>query len=177
MMLREGSGFRRSVMMMVNESHETTSDIQSHAITIREGFRTVPVPSTDFPVKRALIVEDDPELIPVFATALNEVYSHFEIDWVKTGEDAIRKAHECRYDIIFVDIILNGERNGIEVWQDLEKFSPSTPVVIASAMPIDSFLKSIGRESITPPFISKPLRVGELKQMISGLMSEVGPVS
>lgn len=168
----------RPMMMFVQETHETPSDQRNVAVA-REDRMPVPIPTPapDFPVKRALIVEDDAELIPVMATALSEVYPHFEIDWVKSGEEAIRKTREGRYDIIFVDVFLSGEKNGIEVWQNLEKFAPSTPVVITSGMPIDSFLKAIGKESIVPPFIAKPLRVGELKQVIAGLVTDVGPVS
>lgn len=169
----------RLACVLVNSSHEPArGDSRNQFVNAEERRpQPIPVPSPDFPVKRALIAEDDAELIPIMTAALNEVYPNFEIDWVESGEGAITKARAEQYDIIFLDIYLTGEKNGIEVWKSIEKLAPSTPVVITSGMPVDSFLKAIGSEAISPPFISKPLRVGELKQVISGLVTDVGPVS
>ena len=66
-------------------------------------------------MKSILLVEDDPFLIDVYTTKFKEV--GFRVEVASDGEDALRRLHEEKFDLLVLDIVLPQ----IDGWEILEK--------------------------------------------------------
>lgn len=111
------------------------------------------------PKTRILIVEDD-----VVAASMSQKYldkmSYTVTSVVSSGEEAIRKAAEDHPDLILMDIVLNGDMDGIETARKIQdRFD--IPVVYLTAYTDD---KRVERAKITEPFgyLLKPFNEREL---------------
>ena len=70
--------------------------------------------------KNILIVEDEYiNALDLKTQLMLKGYSGFEI--VVTGEEAVQRAHFVRFDIIFMDIQLMGEINGIDAAKQIKE--------------------------------------------------------
>ena len=79
-----------------------------------------------------LMVEDDELNIKMVSSFLK---LKFEIEPARSGEEAIKKLLEKKYDIILMDIGLKKEMSGIDVTQKLRKMPnyKDTPIVALTA--------------------------------------------
>jgi len=109
--------------------------------------------------KKILIVEDDVLLAKdISQTLSNSGYSITSI--VSSGQEALKKAEENRPDLVFMDIILDGEINGIETARQINaRFS--IPVIYITAY---SDKKIVEAAKLTEPFgyMIKPINEKEL---------------
>lgn len=109
---------------------------------------------------RILIVEDE----GVVALDLQEQLTHLGyevVGYVGLGEEAIRKATETMPDIVLMDVILEGEMDGIEAAAQI-RAQTGLPVVYLTALANDSVIQ---RAKVTEPFgyILKPFTERDLK--------------
>lgn len=65
---------------------------------------------------KILLIEDDPFLIDIYKTKLEE--EEFKVDIALDGEQGIRKVKEENFDVILLDIVLPH----IDGWEILESF-------------------------------------------------------
>lgn len=130
---------------------------------------------------RVLIVEDDRALETVLNRVLESISPTLTVDWVTTAEEALTRVREASkagrpYDLVIADIFLEGQRTGLEFWQQCQIACPGTAIVIMSSMPIDRFFTSIGTEIISPPYLQKPFRLGECKALFEGILRYEGVI-
>lgn len=109
--------------------------------------------------KRILLVEDE-GLIAADIQGRLERLGYSVPAVVDSGEEALRCARAASFDLVLMDIRLNGEMDGIEAAQVL-KTDYRTPVVYITAH-ADS--KTIQRAKLTEPFgyVLKPIVDGDL---------------
>ncbi|NIP43330.1 MAG: response regulator, partial [candidate division Zixibacteria bacterium] len=62
---------------------------------------------------RTLIVEDN-GIAAIYLKKQLEQIGAEDIEIVMSGEEAVQKASSCEFDVIFMDIRLKGEMDGIE---------------------------------------------------------------
>ena len=130
--------------------------------------------------RRILIVEDDLELSAVLDGVIASIDPEAEVDWVTSAEQAYflleeKSWQEGRpYDLALVDIFLEGETTGLELWRHLQHSLPNVPIVITSAMPVHKFFDALGENTISPPFLAKPFKAGECRQLLEGLLTGYG---
>jgi len=68
--------------------------------------------------KRIMIVED--EVVPARTLQMSLREMGYEAGWiVSTGEEAVQKAQEHKPDLVLMDIILEGDMDGIEAAQQI----------------------------------------------------------
>ena len=126
--------------------------------------------------KRILIVEDDLCLQTLMSRLLQSINKDIDLHWVTTAEEALMVIEEEKqlsgrqYDLIVSDIFLPGKRNGLDLLAVCQRICPDSPVLLTSGMPVDQFLKAIGRDAICPPYLPKPFFAGECRQLIEGLL-------
>lgn len=111
------------------------------------------------PKTRILIVEDDVVAASTSQKYLNKM-GYTVTSVVSSGEEAIRKTGEDIPDLILMDIILNGDMDGIEAAGKIQdRFD--IPVVYLTAYTDD---KKLERAKITEPFgyLLKPFKEREL---------------
>jgi|AntRauTorcE11898_2_1112593.scaffolds.fasta_scaffold19211_3 CheY-like chemotaxis protein len=104
--------------------------------------------------KRVLIVEDEIILSLVLEQMITQM-GHTVVDKVTTGEMAIEKALEEQPDLIFMDIHLSGEMDGIEAVSEIQqKIEVSVIYITASTSYIHE--KRIRKTSFLD-FLTKPV--------------------
>ena len=80
--------------------------------------------------KKVLIVEDETMTAMALASRLRDLGCAV-IDLTATGEEAVRKAKAERPDIVFMDVNLPGDMDGIETAEIIAKSVPASIVFIS----------------------------------------------
>lgn len=80
---------------------------------------------------RILLLEDDFILGESIEEMLHE--AHYDVDWVRNGEDAANKAYDVHYDLYLFDINVP-EINGFDLLEQLRNADDLTPTVFISAL-------------------------------------------
>lgn len=79
---------------------------------------------------RLLLAEDDPQLGPIMARVLDEVY---DVTLIPDGGDALRAASEDRFDVIVMDRRLP-TIDGVSIVETLRRTGIQTPTLILTAL-------------------------------------------
>ncbi len=103
-------------------------------------------------MKKILLIEDDPLLIDIYTTKLQQ--SGFEVQTVEEGEKAVTAIQQERPDIVLLDIVLPH----VDGWEILQQVQASEelkriPIVI---------LSNLGQKEE----IEKGLRLGAVRYLI-----------
>ncbi len=84
----------------------------------------------NLPLPRLLYVEDEQEIAKITVEVLAE---HYDVDHVATGEDALARALEHRYDVMVVDRRLP-QMSGADFVSSIRTARLSTPVLMLTAL-------------------------------------------
>lgn len=119
--------------------------------------------------KRILIVED--ELI--IALSMRKIIENlgFEvIDEVSEAHDAISTAHREKPDLIFMDIKIEGEMDGIDTTREIQKFS-DVPIIFLTGNSDSKTQKKV--QSVkSAGFLVKPITQPELKKTLEEIFQK-----
>lgn len=120
---------------------------------------------------KLLLVEDESINAEVIMKLLP---GNFSTDWVKYGQDAIQKSKEKLYDVILMDIGLQGDIDGLETTKAIKKLKnyESIPVIAVTAYAMVGDKEKFLSEGCTH-YISKPFNKNELLKVISEALSLV----
>ena len=115
---------------------------------------------------KILIVEDD----AVIATRLEERLTFMGCNVVGlaySGEEGVEMARRLRPDIILMDIVMSGKRDGVDAAETIKK-DLDIPVIFLTAYTNDEYIKRAKR---TEPFgyIVKPFHEKEVRAAIEKL--------
>lgn len=127
----------------------------------------------------ALIVEDDMGSMHMLDVALQSTGQFSRLDWATNAEEAMRfvearmkSGRPLPYDLIVIDIFLDGRRTGVDFWHFLNKESlQSVPVIMTSGISEERFADLMGRSSIMPKFLRKPFRMRRCLDTINEAMT------
>ncbi len=121
---------------------------------------------------RILVVEDDRRLGPSLKKGLEG--SHYAVDLVDDGEDAVLMATATPYDLIILDILLPG-LNGFDVCRQIREQERSMPILLLTALgEIDHRVK--GLDLGADDYLVKPFAFSELEARVRALLRRGGPV-
>lgn len=122
---------------------------------------------------RLLIADDERELANALGAILK--HSHYSVDIVYDGADALDWALTENYDGIILDIMMP-KMNGIEVLRTLREKHISTPVILLTAKnEIEDKIE--GLDSGADDYLSKPFAMGELLARVRSITRRSGEVS
>ncbi len=114
---------------------------------------------------RLLIAEDERELANALAAILK--HSHYSVDAVYDGEDALDYALTQNYDGIILDIMMP-KRDGLSVLEELRRQEMDTPVLLLTAKSeIDD--RIAGLDTGADDYLTKPFAMGELLARIRAM--------
>lgn len=101
-----------------------------------------------------LLIAEDENIIAKDITRVARKLGYHVADFVKSGEEVIKKAEELKPDLILMDIMLQGNINGIQAAERI-KNSVDIPIVFLTALADEETLQ---QAKITEPFgyILKP---------------------
>ena len=121
---------------------------------------------------RILIVEDDPRLGPSLKKGLEG--SHYAVDLIANGEDAVLMALTIPYDLIILDILLPG-LNGLDVCSQLRGQGKAMPILLLTALgEVEDRVK--GLDLGADDYLVKPFAFKELEARVRALLRRGGPV-
>ncbi|MCD6116853.1 response regulator [bacterium] len=111
---------------------------------------------------RILVVEDEGIVAEDIRQVLIKL-GYYVIDTVADGDEAIKLVQEEKPDLVLMDIVLKGEKTGIEAAKEIYKFN--VPVIYLTAYADET---TIDKAKMTAPFgfILKPFEEQELKSTI-----------
>src|SRR5690242_16554936 len=107
--------------------------------------------------KRVLVVDDEPYLADLVATALR--YEGFEPATAGSSREALSQIDGFRPDLVVLDVMLP-DGSGVETCARLRGAGDSTPVVFLTAR--DSTSDKVAGLSIGDDYVTKPFSVEEL---------------
>lgn len=118
--------------------------------------------------KQIMIVED--ELIIAEDVKYSLISSGFDVfEVVATGSDCIRLAGELKPDVILMDILLEGDMNGIEAAKEIKRIS-SIPIVFCTAL-TDEHTRNMAKLINPHGYITKPFEESELHNTLSAVFN------
>ncbi len=115
---------------------------------------------------RILVVEDDPRLGPSLKKWLEG--SHYAVDLVADGEDAVLLATATPYDLIILDVLLPS-LDGFEVCKQLRQQGKTMPILLLTALgEIDHRVQ--GLDLGADDYLVKPFALSELEARVRALL-------
>jgi DNA-binding response OmpR family regulator len=111
---------------------------------------------------RVLVVEDDRDFAESLMIALG--VHDCQVDIARSGEEAVRKFRDMRYDIAFMDIKLPG-KNGVESLAEIRSFCPGAQVVMMTGFSESALLEK-ARQAGAIHILRKPFRLKEMFNII-----------
>lgn len=115
--------------------------------------------------KKILVVDDEKLIVKGIRFSLEQ--DGMEVDCAYDGEEALKFAKECEYDLVLLDVMLP-KMDGFQVCQHIREFS-DMPVVMLTAKS-DDMDKILGLEYGADDYITKPFNILEVKARIKAIM-------
>lgn len=121
---------------------------------------------------RLLVVEDDETIGRVLDTSLR-AHGH-DVVWARTGQDALREA-ERDPEMVLLDLGLP-DLDGVEVCRRLRARLPGAVLVMLTAR-TDEMDVVVGLEAGADDYLTKPVRLDELRARIRAHLRRGGPAA
>jgi len=161
-----GSGGNVSISSVPGKGTVVTLLLPRATADVQEDVKTGAVPAPLRKTGAVLLVEDDEEV----AALTGEMLQHlgFEVTRVASAASALGAlANERKVDLVFSDIMMPGEMNGVELARELRRRRPNLPVLLTSGYAADArFEAERDRMTILP----KPFDLEDLSVAIAGMM-------
>jgi response regulator of citrate/malate metabolism len=125
--------------------------------------------------RKYLIVEDDLTLQPIWEHIIKLVDPNSIIRWSKSEEGAEKLINDRikmsnPFNFVIADIMLSGEKNGIELWKKYQ--SIGMKFLFTSGISEKQFVKILESEGINRPFfVRKPIHIPNCIQTLKAMLS------
>jgi len=156
--LGEGSAF--FVELNTAIKNDNNNSIQSQSSSAKIELKS----------KQVLLVEDDPINIQTISAFIGNLV---QLTAINNAEDAIEAAKNNYFDLILMDIGLNGNKSGLDVVRDIRLMPQyhSTPIVAVTAFALDSDRDRMLTSGCTH-YLAKPFPRQQLIDLIEEIFSE-----
>jgi DNA-binding response OmpR family regulator len=120
--------------------------------------------------KLILLVDDEPSVLKATSTGLAQ--RGFNVKTVEGAEAAIKVIHKLRPSLVVSDLVMPGV-NGFELFQEIrkEREFETLPFVFLTGID-DYYAKKFGKELGSAAYITKPVDLDELEQIIKDKIGE-----
>ncbi len=115
---------------------------------------------------RILVVEDEPAIALGLEDDLK--MEGYDVEVVRDGHDAVRRAREGGFDLILLDVMLPG-KDGFEVCRELRRAGLRTPILMLTAKAQEEE-KVMGLELGADDYLAKPFGTRELRARVKALL-------
>jgi DNA-binding NtrC family response regulator len=116
--------------------------------------------------KKIIVVEDEESIRKTFNLILNEKY---RVYLAKDGQEAVRRFHAVRADLLIVDLKLP-DINGLELIAQFRELGYRGEAILISAFPDLVNIEQLTRHSVSHFFV-KPLDLDVLSRSIDFLLT------
>ena len=96
--------------------------------------------------RKILIIDDEVEI----CTNMKDMFCFEDLnaDYATTAKDAFQKIAQNEYDLLLVDMKLEGRLSGIDIIKSLREKEKRPKIIIISAIPRDALNPSFAKEGI-----------------------------
>lgn len=115
---------------------------------------------------RILIVDDQPGMVETLEDILKD--RGYDVALAEDGFEAIDKAKESKFDLIFMDIKMPGI-NGVQTFREIKKINPNAAVVMMTAYAVEDLVREAIEEGAYT-VIHKPFDVEKVLQTIERVL-------
>jgi two-component system alkaline phosphatase synthesis response regulator PhoP len=115
---------------------------------------------------RILVVEDEPDI--AFGLKDDLKVEGYEVDIVRDGVSAARRARDESWDLILLDVMLP-RKDGFEVCRELRRSGVRTPIIILTAKTHEAE-KVLGLDLGADDYVTKPFSPRELRARIKAAL-------
>ncbi|MCL6494390.1 MAG: PAS domain S-box protein [Ignavibacterium sp.] len=156
--LGEGSAFFVELNSAVKNDENTSIQFQSSSVKV------------DLKFKQVLLVEDDPINIQTISAFIGNIV---QLTTINNANDAIEVAKNKHFDLVLMDIGLNGDKSGLDVVRELRLMPQyhTTPIVAVTAFALDSDRDRMLTSGCTH-YLAKPFPRQQLIDLIEEIFSE-----
>ncbi len=116
--------------------------------------------------KRVLIVDDEPQILDLFSTALRQ-YNH-QVDVAENGRSGFRKATTRDYDLIIFDLHLP-EWNGYDAIKGIQLIKPDSRFLVVSGFVMENIAEELLAMPEVTAVLSKPVDLRELVALVEAV--------
>src|SRR3989344_5514735 len=123
---------------------------------------------------KVLIVDDDEFLLEMYALKFKEC--GFEVNTAKDGADAVKKAKECRPDVILMDVVMP-KMDGFDLLRTLKKdhMAPDTITLVLTNLGQKEDVEKGMRLGATDYIIKAHFTPSEVVRRVEGLLAKKKP--
>jgi DNA-binding NtrC family response regulator len=113
--------------------------------------------------KRVLVIEDDPEVLFVWATALKKL-SEIQVETAEGGQEALDQFDADPFDLVITDLSMPG-MSGVELTREIRRLDTSVPIIWVTAHA--HFGDSMDEPGFNVhTFLVKPVSIQQLRQVV-----------
>lgn len=113
---------------------------------------------------RVLLVEDDPDIVPLVVRELRELDPGCAVQWCTDSETASRALHADRYDAVVADYMIEGAGTGWSLHESARQIDSDLGYGLLSALPLEAL------EHLGVPFLQKPFTPSTLRAFLRTLL-------
>ncbi len=124
-------------------------------------------------MKKILLVDDENLIRYSLSTTLRRGGS--EVTAVANGKDALNEVNSRSYDICFLDVNLP-DANGLELMKTVRRVSPSTKIIIMTAVDLDERQMQNLRDC-SSHFLPKPFDLEQVRSLVDGISKNEDPAA
>jgi len=119
-------------------------------------------------MKSMLVVEDD----ILSQDIMRRIFkSDFEMDFCESAEEFYEKYSNNNYDIIIMDVAINGSKHGLDLIKEIKALPlyTNTPIICLTAH-VQTKMRKTAVESGADLFITKPVSNKALREAVASLI-------
>jgi two-component system response regulator (stage 0 sporulation protein F) len=121
-----------------------------------------------FTGKKALVVDDEATTRMLLSEALKSL--GMEVTEAVDGADAIHKSLQTRFDLATMDIMMPNI-GGLDAIRAMRMVDPAYRIIVVSSVKDEQCHEAV-RELGVPHFVSKPIRLAELRAAVKATLAD-----
>lgn len=112
---------------------------------------------------RLLVVDDDQNQCRTLKQILD--MNGYQTFTASRSPDAFSLLRDTDFDLVFMDLVLKGDMNGIDIFKEMKKIKPDVKVILYTGFGPEEEMKLLFEavtEGMADEFLRKPIEPGEL---------------
>jgi DNA-binding NtrC family response regulator len=120
------------------------------------------------PLKRVLVVDDEPMIVSLLSTILRE--KGWDVTEARSGTDGIDQLDRVRFDVILTDLVMPGD-SGIDLLRAAKEIHPDVEVILMTGYAnADTAIEAMRNGAFH--YIMKPLKTEEVVHLVEKAYSQ-----
>ena len=120
------------------------------------------------PLKRILVVDDEPMIVSLLSTILRE--KGWDVTEARSGTDGIDQLDRVRFDVILTDLVMPGD-SGIDLLRAAKEIHPDVEVILMTGYATaDTAIEAMRNGAFH--YIMKPMKVEEVVNLVEKAYSQ-----